>query len=77
VLDARNAIIHSVVVVDQGDDGLVAKFWQPRSDKEHQPDADELNDQVRRMGALGARARRLGRAAAVWCKGHAPCAPTA
>lgn len=66
-LDARNKLIHSVAVVNVGDDGqLRSTFWHPRSDAEGPVDPGQITAQVGTTNAIGARVILLSKDANEW-----------
>ena len=65
VLDDRHVLVHSVAMLDRGDDGEVFwSFWHPKSDTEARIDPHQIRDHARDLGAVAARALGLTHLAA-------------
>lgn len=67
VLDDRNVIVHSVAMLDRGEDGAVFwTFWHPRSDAEARIDVGQLREHARDLGAVAARSLSISHLANEW-----------
>ena len=67
VLDGRNRLVHSVAMLDHGEDGeLLLSFWHPGSDTEAAISPAQILEHAHDLGALASRTLALGHQALAW-----------